>query len=129
MSTVVRNRHLAGTGAPACAVCCAGPVLGLLGLAGTGAAATAAAFLFAGVMFAVGSVPGLACRARTVWSPPCNPTRTSAGFTPRTGGVFVAGSPVWGRVADRYRPDRWDVAGALVCLLGVALIMYAPRGG
>jgi small multidrug resistance family-3 protein len=28
---------------------------------------------------------------------------------------------------DGYRPDRYDVAGALVCLVGVALIMYAPR--
>jgi small multidrug resistance family-3 protein len=43
------------------------------------------------------------------------------------GGVFVAGSLVWGAVVDGYRPDRWDVTGALVCLLGVALIMYAPR--
>ncbi len=43
------------------------------------------------------------------------------------GGVFVAGSLVWGMVADGFRPDRWDVAGALVCLVGVALIMYAPR--
>jgi small multidrug resistance family-3 protein len=43
------------------------------------------------------------------------------------GGVFVAGSLVWGAVVDGYRPDRWDVTGALVCLLGMALIMYAPR--
>ena len=43
------------------------------------------------------------------------------------GGVFVAGSLLWGMVADGFRPDRWDVAGALVCLLGVGLIMYAPR--
>ncbi|MEV6006682.1 YnfA family protein [Streptomyces sp. NPDC051976] len=44
------------------------------------------------------------------------------------GGVFVAGSLVWGMVADGYRPDRFDVIGAVVCLLGVGLIMYAPRG-
>ena len=44
------------------------------------------------------------------------------------GGVFVAGSLAWGMVVDGFRPDRWDVAGALVCLLGVSLIMYAPRG-
>jgi small multidrug resistance family-3 protein len=43
------------------------------------------------------------------------------------GGVFIAGSPVWGMVADGFRPDRWDVAGAAVALLGVGLIMYAPR--
>jgi small multidrug resistance family-3 protein len=44
------------------------------------------------------------------------------------GGVFVAGSLAWGAIADGYRPDRWDVVGALVCLAGMALIMYAPRG-
>lgn len=44
------------------------------------------------------------------------------------GGVFVAGSLLWGVAFDRFRPDRWDVIGAAVCLLGVSLIMYAPRG-
>ncbi|MEU8263811.1 YnfA family protein [Micromonospora sp. NPDC048999] len=43
------------------------------------------------------------------------------------GGVFVAGSLAWGIVVDGFRPDRWDVAGAVICLLGVAVIMYAPR--
>lgn len=43
------------------------------------------------------------------------------------GGVFVAGSLVWGYAVDGFRPDRWDVAGALLCLAGVAVIMYAPR--
>ncbi|WP_329139623.1 YnfA family protein [Streptomyces sp. NBC_01476] len=44
------------------------------------------------------------------------------------GGVFVAGSLVWAAVADGYRPDRFDVIGAVICLLGVGIIMYAPRG-
>ncbi|SFK40539.1 small multidrug resistance family-3 protein [Streptosporangium canum] len=44
------------------------------------------------------------------------------------GGVFIAGSLIWGMVMDGFRPDRWDVAGALICLVGVAVIMYAPRG-
>jgi small multidrug resistance family-3 protein len=43
------------------------------------------------------------------------------------GGVFVAGSLLWGVVVDGFRPDRFDVIGALVCLVGVAVIMYAPR--
>ncbi|MFT7766968.1 YnfA family protein [Clavibacter tessellarius] len=43
------------------------------------------------------------------------------------GGVFVAGSLLWGAVVDGYRPDRWDVAGAAICLLGVAVIMAGPR--
>jgi small multidrug resistance family-3 protein len=45
------------------------------------------------------------------------------------GGVFVAGSLAWGMVADGYRPDRYDALGALLCLAGVAVIMYAPRTG
>jgi len=44
------------------------------------------------------------------------------------GGVFVAGSLAWGVVFDRFRPDRFDVVGAAICLIGVAVIMYAPRG-
>lgn len=43
------------------------------------------------------------------------------------GGVFVAGSLTWGVVMDGFRPDRWDLMGAAICLLGVAVIMYAPR--
>ena len=43
------------------------------------------------------------------------------------GGVFVAGSLAWGAVVDKFRPDRWDIIGAVVCLIGVAVIMYAPR--
>jgi small multidrug resistance family-3 protein len=43
------------------------------------------------------------------------------------GGIFVAGSLAWGVVLDGFRPDRYDIAGALICLAGVAVIMYAPR--
>jgi len=43
------------------------------------------------------------------------------------GGVFVAGSLAWGMIVDKFHPDRWDYLGATLCLLGVAVIMYAPR--
>ncbi|MGY4650624.1 drug/metabolite transporter superfamily protein YnfA [Mycobacterium sp. URHB0021] len=43
------------------------------------------------------------------------------------GGVFIGGSLIWAMVADGFRPDRWDVLGAAVCLAGVGVIMYAPR--
>ncbi len=43
------------------------------------------------------------------------------------GGIFVAGSLAWGMAMDGFRPDRYDIAGALICLIGVAVIMYAPR--
>ncbi len=43
------------------------------------------------------------------------------------GGVFVAGSLGWGMLFDGFRPDRFDIIGALICLVGVAVIMYSPR--
>ncbi|MFH9351997.1 YnfA family protein [Kitasatospora sp. NPDC017646] len=43
------------------------------------------------------------------------------------GGVFVAGSLLWGVVVDGFRPTRYDVLGALICLAGVGVIMYGPR--
>jgi small multidrug resistance family-3 protein len=43
------------------------------------------------------------------------------------GGVFVLLSVLWGWVVDRVAPDRYDMLGAILCLLGVALIMYTPR--
>ncbi|MFP3915194.1 MAG: YnfA family protein [Actinomycetota bacterium] len=43
------------------------------------------------------------------------------------GGVFVAGSLAWGIAFDGFRPDRYDLIGAALCLIGVAVIMYAPR--
>ena len=45
------------------------------------------------------------------------------------GGVFVAGSLAWGVLMDGFRPDRYDITGALICLVGGAVIMYAPRSG
>ena len=44
------------------------------------------------------------------------------------GGVFVAGSLAWAVALDGYRPDRYDLLGAVTCLVGVAVIAYAPRG-
>ena len=41
------------------------------------------------------------------------------------GGIFVAGSLLWAVVMDGFRPDRFDIAGALICLVGVGVIMYA----
>ena len=43
------------------------------------------------------------------------------------GGIFVAGSLAWGKVVDGFKPDRYDLAGSAICLIGVAVIMWSPR--
>lgn len=42
------------------------------------------------------------------------------------GGVFILGALIWGVVVDKFRPDRWDLIGVGICLVGVAVIMYGP---
>ena len=43
------------------------------------------------------------------------------------GGIFIVGSILWGMVFEGFRPDRFDVVGGVICLVGMAVIMYAPR--
>lgn len=43
------------------------------------------------------------------------------------GGVFIVLSLIWGWKVDGVRPDRFDVIGSLIALIGVGLIMYWPR--
>lgn len=44
------------------------------------------------------------------------------------GGVFIVLSLLWGWGVDGMAPDRFDLIGGAVCMIGIWLIMYAPRG-
>ncbi len=44
------------------------------------------------------------------------------------GGIFVVMALAWGYFVDGFRPDRWDIIGAAVCLVGVLIIFFGPRG-
>jgi small multidrug resistance family-3 protein len=43
------------------------------------------------------------------------------------GGVYVAVALLWLWQVDAIKPTRWDLAGAAVCLLGMSIIIFAPR--
>jgi small multidrug resistance family-3 protein len=45
------------------------------------------------------------------------------------GGVYIAASVLWLQVAESVRPDRYDLLGAAVCLLGAGIVLFAPRAG
>ncbi|HWX48720.1 MAG TPA: YnfA family protein [Roseomonas sp.] len=45
------------------------------------------------------------------------------------GGVYIVASLGWLWAVEGLRPDRWDLLGGAVCLLGAAIILLAPRGG
>ena len=77
-----------------------------------------------GALFALAGAAALAgYGAVAALQPDANFGRVLAAY----GGVFIVGSLAWGVVFDGFRPDRFDLAGAAVCLVGVAVIMYAPR--
>jgi small multidrug resistance family-3 protein len=43
------------------------------------------------------------------------------------GGVYICASLGWLWAYEGARPDRFDILGALVCLLGAAIILFGPR--
>jgi small multidrug resistance family-3 protein len=43
------------------------------------------------------------------------------------GGIYIAASLAWLWGVEGLRPDRWDVTGAVVCLVGAAIIIVGPR--
>ena len=43
------------------------------------------------------------------------------------GGVYIVASIAWLWFVEGSRPDRWDVTGALVCIVGSAIILLGPR--
>ncbi len=58
-------------------------------------------------------------------------TRVDAAFAGRAyaayGGVYIASSLVWLWMYEGVRPDRWDLVGAMICMLGAGLILFGPR--
>ncbi|WP_088225167.1 YnfA family protein [Desulfosporosinus sp. FKB] len=43
------------------------------------------------------------------------------------GGVFIFLAVLWGWLIDKRVPDRWDWIGTVICLLGVSIMLWAPR--
>jgi small multidrug resistance family-3 protein len=72
-------------------------------------------------------IPGLAALAAFAWLL----TLSSAGMAGRAfaayGGVYIVASLVWLWGVEGERPDRWDLIGASLCLIGAGLILWGPR--
>jgi small multidrug resistance family-3 protein len=43
------------------------------------------------------------------------------------GGIFIVSSIIWGRIVDKKKPDRYEIMGSLVAVIGAVIIFYAPR--
>ena len=43
------------------------------------------------------------------------------------GGIYIMSALLWLWAAEGVRPDRWDLSGAALCLVGAAVILFAPH--
>jgi small multidrug resistance family-3 protein len=43
------------------------------------------------------------------------------------GGIFIVSSLIWGAFVDKKKPDRYEIIGALIALVGVMIMFYIPR--
>jgi small multidrug resistance family-3 protein len=43
------------------------------------------------------------------------------------GGIFIVSAIIWGRIVDKKKPDRYEVIGSIVAVIGAIVIFYAPR--
>lgn len=73
--------------------------------------------------------PGMASLILFAWAL----TRIDADFAGRAyaayGGIYILASLAWMWVVEGSRPDHWDAIGAMICLLGAAIILFGPRSG
>ncbi len=70
--------------------------------------------------------PAAAALAVFVWLLTLHPTgagRTYAAY----GGVYVAVSVLWMWKVEQLTPDRWDLIGAVVAVVGICVIAFGPR--
>jgi len=72
-------------------------------------------------------VPGLTSLLLFVWLL----TRIDTNFAGRAfaayGGIYILTSIGWMWLVEHHRPDRWDLAGAAICLVGSCVILFGPR--
>ncbi|WP_159714953.1 YnfA family protein [Geminicoccus flavidas] len=72
-------------------------------------------------------VPGMASLALFAWLLTLSPADAAGRAFAAYGGIYILASLLWLWAAEGVCPDRWDLAGTLVCLLGAALILFGPR--
>ena len=58
-------------------------------------------------------------------------TRVDAAFAGRAfaayGGIYIASSLVWLRIVEHTRPDRWDLTGGVISVIGTLVILFGRR--
>lgn len=72
-------------------------------------------------------LPGLASLALFAWLLTLVDSAQAGRAYAAYGGIYICASLAWLGLVERVRPDRWDLLGAALCLLGAAVIILGPR--
>lgn len=70
---------------------------------------------------------GLVCLAIFAWALTLVESDAAGRAFAAYGGVYIVSSLIWMWVVEHVRPDRWDIAGGLLCLAGATVIVFGPR--
>ncbi|MGV3552208.1 YnfA family protein [Rhizobium sp.] len=71
--------------------------------------------------------PGMVSLAAFAWLLTLIPSEAAGRAYAAYGGVYIAASILWLWLAEGHRPDRWDLTGLVVCLVGSAIILLPSR--
>ncbi|MBB3314303.1 small multidrug resistance family-3 protein [Rhizobium sp. BK181] len=71
--------------------------------------------------------PGMVSLALFAWLLTFVPSEAAGRTFAAYGGIYIVASLIWLWIVENRVPDRWDIGGALVCLCGTAMILFAPR--
>lgn len=72
-------------------------------------------------------LPGLAALAVFAWLLTLVQAEAAGRAYAAYGGVYIVSALLWLWVIEGMRPDRWDVLGGLICLVGAGIILFGPR--
>jgi small multidrug resistance family-3 protein len=71
-------------------------------------------------------IPAAASLALFAWLLSLHPTAAGRVYA-AYGGIYIAVAMIWLWVVDGIKPTTWDLVGSGVAILGMAIIMFAPR--
>ena len=72
-------------------------------------------------------VPGMVSLAIFAWLLTLADVQAAGRAYAAYGGIYVAASVMWLWAVEGVSPDRWDLIGACVVLIGAGIILFAPH--
>ncbi|MCO6048807.1 YnfA family protein [Mesorhizobium sp. RP14(2022)] len=72
-------------------------------------------------------IPGLVSLALFAWLLTLVDSDAAGRTFAAYGGVYIVASVLWLWLVENTRPDRWDLSGAAICLVGAGIILMGPR--